>query len=138
MKKRDYIYIVVGGKTYKGKQLSGKIYESKQLKNSKQVQFRSTLIEAFGICVDTTVYLLHYSLVDFVVNLFVGSLGGGRLEGCVEWAQVEWSRWGRYLSCKNCEERFTNLLVGCMTIDPLEQGINDLASKLPDSIRVRS
>ena len=34
---------MVGGKTYKGKQLSGKIYESKQLKNSKQVQFRSTL-----------------------------------------------------------------------------------------------
>ena len=33
---------MVGSKTYKGKQLSGKIYESKQLKNSKQVRFRST------------------------------------------------------------------------------------------------
>ena len=53
-------------------------------------------------------------------------MGAGRIESV-----------GRYLSCKNCEERLANLLVGCTTIDPLEQGINDLASKLLDSTRVR-
>jgi len=30
-----------GVQAYKGKQLSGEIYESKQLKNNKQVRFRS-------------------------------------------------------------------------------------------------
>jgi len=53
---------VVCGKTYKGKQLSGKIYESKQLKSSKQVRFRSTPFETNFTPTLTTNLLILFQL----------------------------------------------------------------------------